>query len=215
MKKYLKVLMIGVSLLATSSVASAQYYQIANQLGNMISPALSGSLNYKGYIEGSYTAGLGSVKTDLVGVSTSQGFKYRSWFFMGVGLGVDVAMSHVRTENYNTPYQTTSTGVMIPVFTDFRFNIGNQSHSSFFADVKLGASFLMGNKYLQVGDGYLTSRQYFYLKPSLGVRIPIGNSGKSAVDVGITYQLLTSNYWYLGNNSTTLNNLGATVGFEW
>lgn len=214
MKKYLKQLLI-VAILSVPATAGAQFYQIANQIPNMLSPALSGSLNYKGYVEASYLAGLGSDKVSFAGLSTSQGFKYRNWFFMGVGLGVDVAMGNAGETYYyppNSGYE--KTGVMVPVFTDFRFNIGNQAKSSFYADVKLGASFLMGNNYLLVGDSYLTNREYFYLRPSVGVRIPLkSNSGKMAVNVGVTYQLLTANYYSRG--SSTVNALGGTIGLEW
>ena len=224
MKKYLKIIAIILVLSATSLSSKAQYYQIANQLTGLISPALSGSFNYKGYAEVSYLKGLGNRQIDFVSVSTSQGFKYSNWFFMGVGLGLDVAMSHTN-DNFGPDtkagyggywdhgYKTT--GIMVPVFTDFRFNIGNTNHTSFYVDAKIGASFLMGDNYLAVADGFITNREYFYLKPSAGVKIPI--KGKTAVDLGITYQLLTSNYWYNTPSpyNVTLSSLGATVAFEW
>lgn len=217
MKKYLISLLLGVTAIVTPQTSKAQFYQIANQLPSLISPALSGSFNYKGFVEASYLAGLGNVSSDFVGISTSQGFKYRSWFFMGVGIGVDVAMSHTKEGAYKpSGMGFTSTAVMVPVFTDFRFNIGNQTKASFYADLKLGASFLMGNKYLAINNGYLSNRQYFYFKPSVGVRIPLGSSGKQGMNVGVVYQLLTSNYWYNNYNSNpTLNSLGVMVGFDW
>lgn len=224
MKKYLIHLLLVAFLLGFSTNAKAQFYQIANQLPSLISPALSGSLNYKGFVDVSYLAGMGSRKVNIVSVSTSQGFNYRSWFFMGVGVGVDVAMAQTNNDfgDYRNPsnywdHGYSKTGVMIPVFTDFRFNIGNTSKPSFYIDAKLGASFLMGNNYLAVADGFITNREYFYLKPSIGARLPLKGSSKKAVDIGVTYQLLTSNYWYNTPSpyNVTLNSLGATVAFEW
>lgn len=217
MKKYLIKIILGVAFIASPIASRAQFYQIANQLPGLISPALTGGLNYKGYVDASYVAGLGNTSADFLGFSTSQGFRYKSWFFMGVGIGVDVAMSHTGDDFYRpSNYSYTSTGVMIPVFTDFRFNVGNTAKATFFADVKIGASFLMGNSYLAINNGYLSNRQYFYLKPAVGVRIPVGKNGKQGVNVGVTYQLLTSNYWYgSSHTSPTLNSLGATVGFDW
>ena len=223
MKKYLKIIGISLVLGLFGHGARAQYYAIANQLPNLITPALSGGLNYKGYVEASYLKGLGNKKLDIINVSTSQGFKYRDWLFMGVGIGVDVAMSHPNNNFVPTdrPNQFLNngikTGVMIPLFTDFRFNIGNQSKTSFYADLKLGASFLVGNRYLEVGDGYLSSQQYFYLKPSVGVRIPVNpKNSKQAFNVGVTYQLLTSNYWYNDwSRGITINALGVTAAYEW
>lgn len=221
MRKYLKVLLVNVFLLSIAFGVKAQYYSIANQLPGLIRPALSGSFNYKGYVEASYLTGLGNKKIDIVDISTSQGFKYSNWLYMGVGLGVDIAMAHQNDNGiWNSPNdfynKGVKTGVMIPLFTDFRFNFGNQSKASFFADVKLGASFLVGNNYIEVGDGYLTSQQYFYLKPSLGVRIPVNkNNSKQAFNVGVTYQLLTSNYWYNSYRSVTINALGVVAAYEW
>lgn len=225
MKFYLKPLLFLFGVLFIAPSANAQYYQIANQIPSLIRPALSGSFNYKGFADVSYLKGLGPRQVDIVSVSTSQGFKYANWFYMGVGIGVDIALSHTNqgfgagmnhgNSYWNHGYNTT--GVMVPVFTDFRFNLGNPAATSFYIDARLGASFLMGNNYLAVADGFITNREYFYLKPSIGVRIPVRNGGKQAVDVGITYQLLTSNYWYNTPSSynVTLSSLGATVAFEW
>lgn len=223
MKKYLKPLLLITIFTGCSFTAGAQYYQIANQLTGLIRPALTGGSGYKGYVDVSYLSGLGSRRVDFIGLSTSQGFSYRSWFYMGVGLGVDLALSHTNPDfgaGGTGPYWNhgyNKTGVMVPVFTDLRFNIGNTSSTSFFIDARIGASFLMGNNYLAVADGFITNREYFYLKPSVGARIPIGNSGKQAIDIGVVYQLLTTNYWYDRPSSynVTLSSLGAVVSFEW
>lgn len=225
MKNLLRsVIIIAASVLGCSA-ASAQYYEIANQLPGLIRPALTGGLNYKGYVDANYIKGLGDRNVDFLGVSTSQGFKYADWFFMGVGIGVDVVFSHTDEDygdwgNVDAPgleeHGTTSTGVMIPLFTDFRFNIGKTTSASFFIDLKVGCSFLVGRDYLSVDNGYLTSQQYFLLRPTLGVRIPVNKEKPSrAFNVGITYQLLTSNYWSRWNQNVTLNGLGANISYEW
>ena len=139
---------------------------------------------------------------------------------MGVGLGIDIAMSNPQASGNNSfpnylDRPSTKTGIMVPVFTDFRFFFPSLTATGMYIDVRLGASFLMNDKYLAVGNGFITNREFFYLKPSLGVRIPVKGSGKSAVDIGVTYQLLTANYWYIGSSHSTLNALGATVAFEW
>lgn len=224
MKKYLKSLLAFGILMFSGASAHAQYYQIANQLPSLINPAISGSLNYKGFVDASYLFGVGNYRMDILNISTSQGFRYSNWFYMGVGIGVDIAFSHTNDNfgagwtpgNGMSKHGSTQTGVMVPVFTDFRFNVGGVSSPSFYADIRLGASFLMGDNYLAVGNGFLTNREYFYLKPSIGVRIPISKkSSKQALDIGFTYQLLTSNYWYNYNNNVTVNAVGATVAFEW
>lgn len=211
-----KLIVAAVVALTAGGAASAQYYELANRLPQLISPALSGSFNYKGYVDASYLGGVGSQRADFLEITTTQGFKYSSWFFMGVGAGVDVAFAHVNDGwSANRLYSYTNTGVMLPLYTDFRFNTNLTGGVSFFADIRLGAAFLIGKNYLRVGDGYLTNSESFYLKPTVGVRIPVSKNGRQAVNVGLSYQLITSSYWYTYSRNSTLNAFGATVGFEW
>lgn len=205
--------------------ASAQFYEIANRIPSLISPALSGSFNYKGSLDAGYSKTLGKYDADFLEFSTSQGFQYASWFYMGVGLGVDVLFSHQNGDwgnnwnysgGFDSNHSSTSTAAMMPLFTDFRFNFGGGSGASFFLDLKVGCSFLLSDKYIRIGDGYLTNQEYFYLRPTLGIRIPTNsNNSKQAFDIGITYKLLTSNYWNSWSRNVTLNALGATIAYEW
>ena len=207
--------------------SEAQYYQMANTLTNVITPAISGSGSYQGFVEAGYSHTLNPYPGDFVEISTSQGYRYKSWFFMGVGLGADILFARYK-ESWETDWYPThptpdkaytKKAVMVPLFTDFRFNIGAppaQGKVSFFLDLKVGCSFLLANKYIEIGDGYLTNREYFFLRPSLGVRIPVSkNHPKQAVNIGVSYKLLTSNYWNGYNNNITLQALGASLGFEW
>lgn len=202
---------------------SAQYYQIANQLPQLISPALSGSLNYKGFVEVSGLAGVGHNRANVIDFSTTQGFQYSSWFFMGVGAGVDVVMAQQPqgwrpNPDYDYMYRgNTKAKVMIPLFSDFRFNIGSQEATSFFIDFKVGASWLIGSDYLRMADGFMTNETQFYFRPSVGLRIPVSKERPDhAVNVGVSYQLLTSNNnYYWNDNSLTLNNLGVSISYEW
>lgn len=219
-KKLLAVICI---LLATISSLplNAQYYQAANTLQSMLTPALSGSGRYKGFVEVGYSHTLSKYNGDFIEISTSQGYQYNNWFFLGAGLGFDLLLSH---KNDNWGGQTpppenrayTMTAPMLPLFTDFRFFIGGNTSISFFLDLKVGCSFLLSNKMVAIGDGYLTNREYFFLDPAIGLRIPVNKKNpKQACNVGVRYKLLTSNYWYNYNNNITLQSLGAYIGFEW
>lgn len=224
MKRIFKYLgLTAIVALATAVPARAQYYEMANQLTSMLQPALSGSFNYKGFVDVTSTFGVGEDRANFVGVSTTQGFQYSSWFYMGVGMGVDVAMSSRNDVVYDGPnynyHASSSTRAMIPIFSDFRFNIGNQSSTSMFVDIKAGATWLLGDRYLQLNRGALTGQTQFLLRPSIGVRIPTNkNNPKQAFDIGVTYQLITANnawgYWS-SSYDTTLNSIGATVSYEW
>lgn len=176
--------LIGAALLLLiigTGTAGAQYYQIANQIPGLLQPALSGGLNYKGYVDGSYVVGMGNRRADFLELTTTQGFRYSSWFFMGVGAGVQVMFSDSNhperpswpADGFDPDRGTTRTACMIPLYTDFRFNIGgDQKDVTFFIDLRVGGSFLIGNDYIEIGDGYLTNSGCFYLKPAMGLRIP-------------------------------------------
>lgn len=208
----------------SSQTASAQYYEIANRIPSLVQPAISGSMRYKGFVDLGYSKTLGNYNADFLEVSTSQGFQYTSWFYMGVGIGADVLFAHKNDNwgdgwedpSYGKDHGSMTTAVMLPLFTDFRFNIGGNKGASFFIDLKLGCSFLLSNKYISIGDGYLTNQEYFYLRPSLGIRIPTNSKNpKQAFDLGVSYKLLTSNYWNSRSRDITLNSLGVTVAYEW
>ncbi len=213
-----------VMLMFTAAEVKAQYYEIANQIPQMIRPALSGSMNYKGFVEAGYSKTMGGYDADFIEISTSQGFRYADWFYMGVGLGVDIVSAHKNEQwgewdsynGFDHNHKSTDTAVMMPLFTDFRFNIGAGSGAAFFIDLKLGCSFLLTDRYIEIGNGYITNQQYFYLRPTIGVRIPTNSQNpKQAINLGVNYKLLTSNYWNSWSRSITLNSLGASISYEW
>ncbi|MCX4288477.1 MAG: hypothetical protein OSJ46_03155 [Duncaniella sp.] len=224
--KLFKHICLTVLCCMAAGAASAQYYEIANRLPGLLSPALSGSLNYKGFVELSGVAGLGDNRANFVGVSTSQGFRYASWFFMGVGMGIDVAMAQRDDGLSDLPpdqqpwyYQrsSSSTKAMLPIFSDFRFNIGPESGTSCYIDLKVGAAWFLGDSYFALRDARMGRGAQFYFKPSIGIRVPVNaQNPRQAFNFGITYQLITSgnNYSRYGN-SVTLNSIGASISYEW
>lgn len=220
----------AIAIASASTRSNAQYYQLASQLSNMATTAILGGFNYKGYVEASGLAGVGSQRANFVDITTTQGVKYADWFYMGLGTGVEFMLTNA-DDNVNRPSYgngwpgydpsrgDTKTGVIIPLYTDFRFFLGGSSSASCFIDLRLGCSFLVNSDYIRVGDGYLTSSENFYLRPSVGVRIPVNPAKPNqAINVALTYQLMTSNYWsWYGraNNSATLNAIGLTIAYEW
>lgn len=215
------IVSILIALAGFANQADAQILEAVNTLRSVISPAISGSGRYKGYVEAGYSHTLAGYNGDFIEVSTSQGYQYNNWFYMGAGLGVDLLFSHPGPNwGQGTPPagnpKSTKTAPMLPLFADFRFLIGGNANISFFLDLKIGASFLLTNKVIAIGDGYLTNREYFFLDPSIGLRIPCNKRNyKQAIDVGVKYKLLTSNYWHNWNNNITLQSIGAFVAFEW
>ncbi len=219
-------LLISLLLSATPVLsASAQYSDIANGIANVLMPALSQSQAYKGFVETDYTQGFGKYRTNFATVSTTQGYQFSELFYMGAGLGVDLFWSTVdqgwgnswqpqRPETIDNSY--TSSAVMIPIFTDFRLTLGDRSKASFFADLKVGAAFLCTDSYVKIRDGYLTNTNYFYLQPSVGVRVPVNKTHpRQAINIGVHYRLITSDYWSGYQATVPLNGAGLNASFEW
>lgn len=219
MKKFYAIILLA--FVALPTLCSAQYYQAVNTLQSVLSPALSGAGNYKGYVEAGYSHTLAGYNGQFVEISTSQGYQYNSWFYMGAGLGIDLLLSKPGSrwgEGSMPPGKPEylKTAPMMPLFADFRFLIGDTSRVSFFLDLKVGCSFLLTNKVIAIGNGYLTNREYFFLDPGIGVRVPTNKAKpRQAFNLGVKYKLLTSNYWYTYNNNITLQAIGAFVAFEW
>lgn len=205
--------------------SSAQIGEIVNGLTNVALPVIRQGAGYKGYVEADFTAGVGNYRTNFVTLATSQGYKLNNWFYMGAGIGVDMLWSTVNTgwgedwaaSNPNWyEHEHTSSAVMIPVFTDFRFILGQQTATSFFVNFRVGAAFLCSDSYIKIRDGYLTNRNYFYFQPAVGVRVPINSTNpRQAIDVGIHYRLMTSNYWSNWQYNATINGLGVNISYEW
>ncbi len=216
----MKRLLLTLSLMAALTFgASAQYYSMINQATNMMQTVFSGGMRYRGMVDASYVQGIGNKRADFLEFSTTQGLKYADWFFMGIGAGVDVMFAHAGDPQWlqNSGKSLTTTACMIPLFTDFRFIIGGEKQIGFFIDIKAGCSFLVGKNNVQIGDGYLNRSECFYLKPGLGLRIPVSQDNtKCAFNISAVYNLVTSNYWWQTSSSNiTLNGFGVSIGYEW
>lgn len=219
MKRLLLSLTVLAAVVATgTTAANAQYYALANQLTNVLGPALSGSMSYRGMVEVSGIAGTGYNRINTLELATVQGFKYADWFFMGAGLGINLAVGD-NTAVDNAAHSISRYKAMMPLFSDFRFNIGGQSKPSFFVDLRLGAAWFFGNSYIGTHHNYIDDGTYFYLKPGVGVRIPVSaGDPTNAFNIALTYQLLTnsgSNGYYYRNSAVTMNGFGLTLGYEW
>lgn len=218
MKRILAPLLLLAALAASSTSASAQYYELANQLGNIIRPALSGSFAYRGTVELSGIAGVGYDRINTLEITTVQGFKYADWFFMGAGLGIDLAIGgDGAIDGWN--HTVKQYKAMMPLFSDFRFNIGGESKPSFFVDLRLGAAWFFGDNYLDTRHNYIDNGTYFYLKPGIGVRFPLNKENPTrAFNVALTYQLLTnsgSGGYFYRDRSVAMSGFGVTLGYEW
>ena len=181
---------------------------------------------YKGFVDAGYTFGVTKYHASMLSFATSQGYQFNEWFYLGPGLGLDFLFSRKSktwgqgwddAPGFNVNHPSSKSVVMLPVFADFRFLIANGSNNcSFFLDMRVGASFLLSDKYIAIKDGFITDKTFFYLNPAIGISIPVSSEyTKRAIDISLTKKLLTSSYWYRQNNNITLQLLGLNVAYEW
>lgn len=211
MNSYLKKLALLIALVFAIAFSANAQYGAGSHIRSMLSPALSGSFSYKGYVEGSYLRGLGDDRFDVAEISTTQGFTYSSWLFMGAGLGIDLMIPSL-DNGLKGEYS-----VMVPIYADFRFNIGNQSRVGLNIDLRLGTAINFNDDFY-TNNGYLLEDECWYIRPSISMRIPLSQENpRKALTIGVTYQLLMSDAYYCYNwyDDKLYHNVGATIGFEW
>lgn len=221
-KKILITIVLGVVGILS---ASAQIGDVVNGLTSVMLPAIQRGSGYKGYVEADYTCGVGNYRANFLTLSTSQGYQLTNWFYIGAGIGVDMLWSKINSGWGNDwidnnphwyEHEKTNFAVLIPVFTDFRFIMGNQTDIGFYIELKCGAEFLCSNNYVKIRDGYLTNQNYFYFQPSVGFRIPTCKTRpRQAMDIGVHYRLMTSDYWSNWQRNASLNGFGINVSYEW
>ncbi len=125
--------------------------------------------------------------------STSHGLQLNPTFFVGAGIGVDLASTS----------DSDGATVVAPIFGQARINILNKAISPYI-DFKGGGS---------VGDF-----KGGYIEPSIGISMPVTN--RFAIDFSFVYILYThrETYWYSNfikyKDRESLHNIGFKFGFE-
>lgn len=204
-----------------SLVASAQsaFYNAMN------SAAWSGG-KYKGFIEAGALKGVGSHNMDMIDILTTHGALIGDSFFVGAGLGATILLTDneldTRSERYN---DVTTKAVMIPLYADMRYTFGSYDATIRpFVDLKLGASLLVSNDYVAVGDRYIDNdRAMAYISPTFGVRF--STSAGIGINLGVTYNLISQRlyyyddydyyYHYYNYDGAILHAIGARLQIEW
>ncbi len=222
MKKILTTLLF-VAVLGATSISAQPYFR----RGGVERPSNSlmhrnhyyDYIPYAGFLEMGYSGGVGEIHADQFEVLTTHGLQVNSNLFVGLGTGLQVQFNDVEELDF-LPVAGKyghKTGVNIPLYVDFRvcpvYRRVSLPIQPFF-DVKIGASFDVTEDYMKIHRGYLDSGTNFYLSPSVGFRVPVGH--KTAVNVGVTYNLTTQHYIGSGKDETIgLSSFGARISYEW
>lgn len=145
---------------------------------------------YRGWVETGGSVALGGYGDGVFSFSTSHGYQFNPYFFLGAGIGVD----------YHFDYE-----VVVPVFANARVYFMDRKTSPFI-DVKIG--------YSPVGD-----IQGIYFSPSIGVSIGVSKKCAVSISVGYNMQQgdIYFGYYYGSYDyylDTLIHGLSFKAGFE-
>lgn len=149
---------------------------------------------YKGFIDMGYVVDLSDNNANKLEVSTSHGYQFNNYFYVGGGVAVD--------------YYTDADLISAPIFADFRANFINKKITPF-ADIKTGYSF---------GDV-----EGVYVTTGVGVRFSLKGKKAINLKLEYNYQQYDYDdsyysYSYGGyryyDDTLSLEGLGFKVGFE-
>lgn len=147
---------------------------------------------YKGFVDFGYIADLSDYDANKVEISTSHGYQFNNYFYLGGGVAAD--------------FYTDADLIAVPIFVDFRANFINKKVTPF-ADIKTGYS---------VGDV-----EGAYVSTGIGVRFSLKGKKAINLKLEYNYQQYNDHGDYSYNNNYysydydyDLEGLGFKVGFE-
>lgn len=142
---------------------------------------------YRGMVDVTYGASVGEEGDDMFSITTSHGYQFNPYLFLGGGMGI----SSYRYSGF----------AQVPVFCHFKANF-MQKKVSPYADIKLGYS---------SGDC-----QGVYFSPSFGARVSLGRRLGLHAGLSYTLQQaeILDSYPYYNYFDITISSLGLKVGFE-
>lgn len=144
---------------------------------------------YKGFVETGYTFDVSDYNADRLVISTTHGYQFNNYLFVGGGVGVN--------------YYTDADLYSIPLFASFRANFLNKKVTPF-ADIKSG--YAAGDV-----DGAFATIGF-------GVRFALAGKMAMNIKLEYSYQEFDFNYdyddYYYYDESVSTNGIGIKVGFE-
>lgn len=138
---------------------------------------------YIGIVQLGYQIGVGDYGMDRLKLNIINGYQLNPYFSLGIGTGLR--------------YYFDAEAVLIPFFADFRANFINKKVSPY---LSLGMGYSFDATYNFKGIGFL-------LNPAVGVSFKV--SGKSAVNIGLGYEMQKIKFYEPWSGYTYVENSGA------
>ncbi len=177
----------------------------------LMANAQSVKKGYHGFVDGGICSYVSKLSPKTTEVTTSHGYQFNPYFFIGAGMGFDFTGYCSWGEISGHPYEKREARTDIPVFFNFRANL-TKTRFCPFVDARLGA--------------YVNNEGGIYVHEALGCRYAINEKLGVSFSVGyvarkVTAQYLVLNsygtrlyYSYRDNPDQTLNGLIFKVGFD-
>lgn len=129
---------------------------------------------YRGFVDLGYSVGIGDYKFNRFEISTSQGYQFNPYIFLGAGVGFHF-MPYYETPDMSLPNEVRDRLIDIPLFVNLHLNF-TKTRVTPFVDAK--------------GGVYVTNNGGVYANVSGGCRIAINEKKAVSLSVGYTYEEL-------------------------
>lgn len=148
---------------------------------------------YRGFVDVGYTIGTGDYSAGRIELTTSHGYQFNPYIFLGGGTGLQIFHEAECTA--------------MPLFVDFRVNFKKGAIVPF-AGVKTGYTFMLNDDTDDLG---------FYCAPSVGVKFMTNHRMAVNLSLGYTVQLFDYNYkdyYYYYYATKNLGGVSIKLGLE-
>lgn len=146
---------------------------------------------YRGFIDLGYTVGIGDWGIGRLEATTSHGYQFNPYFFLGAGSGVH----YYCTDGVDD--------LVVPIFLDIRGNFTKGAIVPF-AGIKAGYSFIATESFEDFGA---------YLAPAIGVKFMMSEKSAFNLSLGYTFQFAEI-YYYGYSSSENTGGISIKLGFE-
>ena len=162
-----------------NSVKSGFYNQVNSPI----------QLGYHGFVDLAYTIGVGDYTFDRFELSSTQGYQFNPYFFLGGGIGFHF-MQKYETPGMDIPLDSRDFMVDVPLYAETRITFINSSISPFISG--------RGGYYLTHGGG-------LYLNVSVGCRFAVSTNNAINVFVGYSSEKLEFDTFERFNSSSSMD----------
>lgn len=129
---------------------------------------------YRGFVDLGYSVGIGDYKFNRFEISTSQGYQFNPYIFLGAGVGFHF-MPYYEFTIWNTPHEVRDRVIDIPLFANLHLNF-TKTRVTPFVDAK--------------GGVFVTNNGGAYANASGGIRVAVNDKQAVSLSVGYTYEEL-------------------------